>query len=136
MIARTTTRIEKLAGREAMNFHVLDAHLIRVENDRVLHVIPTSGNRQANFKSALANMWSNLDDLFRRKHHEPCEGYSMSAVKEVVRDFLDQLPEETSLEEIQYQLYVREKVEHGLEDVADGRVISQEEAEQRMAKWL
>ncbi len=60
----------------------------------------------------------------------------MSAVKEVVRGILDQLPEETSLEEVQYRLYVREKIEHGLEDVAAGRVISQAEAEQRMAKWL
>jgi predicted transcriptional regulator len=30
---------------------------------------------------------------------------------------------------------VREKIERGLKDVAEGRVLSQEEAERRMLKW-
>jgi hypothetical protein len=56
--------------------------------------------------------------------------------KETVRQLLEELPEDTSLEDIQYHIYVREKIERGLEDVQDGRVLEQDEVERRMAKWL
>jgi len=32
--------------------------------------------------------------------------------------------------------YVRQKIDHGLEDVEAGRTLSEEEFDQRMAKWL
>ena len=57
-------------------------------------------------------------------------------VKEEVRKLLDQLPDDVSYEDIQYHLYVRQKIERGLKDLEDGRVLTQEEAEQRMARWL
>jgi predicted transcriptional regulator len=60
----------------------------------------------------------------------------MQTAKEEVRKLLDQIPDEASFEEIQYHIYVREKVARGLADAAAGRVISAEEAERRMAKWL
>jgi hypothetical protein len=60
----------------------------------------------------------------------------MRPAKEVVRELLDGLPEDASLEDIQYHIYVREKVERGLTDVRDGRVLDQAEIERRMAKWL
>jgi len=50
------------------------------------------------------------------------------------------LPEDASLEDIQYHIYVRQKIEQGLADVEAGRVIShaevQHEVQQRLAKWL
>lgn len=49
---------------------------------------------------------------------------------------LESLPENASLEDIQYHIYVRQKIEHGLEDVDAGRTLSEEELDQRMAKWL
>jgi len=49
---------------------------------------------------------------------------------------LENLPEDASLEDIQYHIYVRQKIEQGLEDVAAGRVISHEEVQRRLAKWL
>jgi len=60
----------------------------------------------------------------------------MSSVKEEVRQILEKLPDDASLEDVQYHIYVRQKVERGLKDVAEGRVLTQEEAEQRMARWL
>jgi predicted transcriptional regulator len=60
----------------------------------------------------------------------------MSSVKEEVRQILEKLPEDASLEDVQYHIYVRQKVERGLSDVAEGRVLTQEEVEQRMARWL
>ena len=59
-----------------------------------------------------------------------------TTAKDAVREILDQLPDDTSYEEIQYRIYVREKVERGLRDLEQGRVLTQEEVEQRMAKWL
>jgi predicted transcriptional regulator len=60
----------------------------------------------------------------------------MGTPKEEVRKLLDQLPDDSSLEDIQYHIYVREKIERGLKDVREGRVLSQDEIERRASKWL
>jgi len=60
----------------------------------------------------------------------------MSSVKEEVREILDKLPDDASLEDVQYHIYVRQKVERGLKDVEEGRVLSTEEVERRMSRWL
>lgn len=60
----------------------------------------------------------------------------MNTAKEEVRRLLDQLPEDASLEDIQYQLYVRQKIQQGIQDVRDGKVLSHQEVEERMARWL
>ncbi len=60
----------------------------------------------------------------------------MSTAKEEVRKMLDQIPDDSSFEDIQYHIYVREKIERGLEDIKEGRVLSQEEVERRTSKWL
>jgi hypothetical protein len=56
----------------------------------------------------------------------------MKTAKEEVLDILKQVSDDVSLEDIQYHIYVRQKIEHGLKDVTEGRVVSQEEAEQRV----
>jgi predicted transcriptional regulator len=60
----------------------------------------------------------------------------MSTPKEEVRKLLETLPDESSYEDIQYHIYVREKIERGLKDIKEGRVLSQEEVERRASKWL
>lgn len=60
----------------------------------------------------------------------------MNTAKEEVRTILDNLPEDVTLEDIEYQIYVRRKVSQGLRDVEEGRVIDQEEVKRRMQKWL
>ena len=60
----------------------------------------------------------------------------MSTAKEQVEELLDKLPDDCSIEDIQYHLYVIEKVRNGLE-VADSQgTLSQEEVERRSSKWL
>ena len=49
---------------------------------------------------------------------------------------MENLPEDASFDEIQYHIYVRQKIEHGFEDVEAGRTLSEEEFDRRMAKWL
>jgi hypothetical protein len=61
---------------------------------------------------------------------------AMGTVKDEVRKLLDQLPDDVSFEDIQYHIYVRQKLEQGLNDVQDGRVLSQEEMQRRIARWL
>jgi predicted transcriptional regulator len=60
----------------------------------------------------------------------------MGTAKEEVRKILDKIPDDASLEDIQYHIYVREKIERGFNDIKEGRVLSQEEVEQRMSKWI
>ena len=60
----------------------------------------------------------------------------MKTAKEEVRELLENLPEDASLEDIQYHIYVRQKIQKGLEAADEGKLISQEEAERRMARWL
>lgn len=56
--------------------------------------------------------------------------------KETVRQILDELPDDASLEDIQYRMYVHQKVNKGLKDLEEGRVVSHEEVKRRMRKWL
>lgn len=49
---------------------------------------------------------------------------------------LDQIPDDVSFEDIQYRIYVQEKIERGLKDIEEDWVLSQEEVEGRMSKWL
>ena len=45
---------------------------------------------------------------------------------------IQRLPDDCTLEQIQYHLYVREQVGRGLADVEVGRVVSHEEAKRRL----
>jgi ribosomal protein S20 len=60
----------------------------------------------------------------------------MKTAKEEVRELLEHLPEDASLEDIQYHIYVRQKVQKGLDAAREGNVISQNEVEKRMSRWL
>lgn len=60
----------------------------------------------------------------------------MTTPKKEVLDLVQGLPEEASLEDIQYHLYVLQKVRKGLQDVEEGRMLSQEEMRKRFEKWI
>lgn len=60
----------------------------------------------------------------------------MQTAKQEVRELLDALPDDSSIEDIQYHLYVRQKVELGIQDIKNGKSYSQDEVEKRMEKWL
>jgi hypothetical protein len=49
---------------------------------------------------------------------------------------LNRLPDNVSVEDIQYRLYVLDKVRRGLEDACVNGTLSQEEVESRFSKWL
>jgi predicted transcriptional regulator len=54
--------------------------------------------------------------------------------KDAVRALLDRLPENCSLEEVQYHLYVMQAVARGDADVAAGRVVPHEQVEAEMRR--
>ena len=60
----------------------------------------------------------------------------MKSTKKEIMALLEKLPDDATLDDIQYHLYVRQKVQKGLDAADEGRVISQEEAERRMSRWL
>jgi len=60
----------------------------------------------------------------------------MGTVKHDVEKLLGKLPEDCSVEDVQYHLYVMEKVRHGLDDARANGTLTQEEAEARLSKWL
>ncbi|ABG50746.1 MAG: hypothetical protein O4751_00235 [Trichodesmium sp. St2_bin6] len=60
----------------------------------------------------------------------------MNTAKKKVESLLSKLPDNCSLEDVQYHLYVIEKVLHGLEVADKERKITQEEAEGLLSKWV
>jgi hypothetical protein len=60
----------------------------------------------------------------------------MSTVKEEIRKILDTLPDDVTWEDVQYSIYVRERIERGRREADDEKVIDQEEVERRMQRWL
>ena len=60
----------------------------------------------------------------------------MQNAKDEVTKLLSRLPDDCSLEDIQYHLYVLQKIERGRTDAKEGRLYTQEEVEKMMAKRL
>lgn len=59
-----------------------------------------------------------------------------TTAKQEVEQLLERLPDDSTLEDIQYHLYVLEKIKHGRNDIAAGRKYSHDEARQRLERWL
>jgi len=57
--------------------------------------------------------------------------------KQQVRAVLDQLPEDCSLDDVLYHLYVIQAIGRGQADVATGRTITHEQVERELReKWV
>lgn len=58
------------------------------------------------------------------------------SAKQEVAQLLAQLPDDATLEDIQYHVFVLEKIKRGEADVAAGRTFTQEQARERLKRWL
>ncbi|MBD3239596.1 MAG: hypothetical protein GF331_03350 [Chitinivibrionales bacterium] len=56
--------------------------------------------------------------------------------KEMAQRVISHLPDESTYDDIQYHLYVLQCLEQGEKDIENGRSITHEEVEQRLAQWL
>lgn len=52
----------------------------------------------------------------------------MQTAKQAARQIIEQVPEQTSWDDIMYELYVKQKIEKGIKAVEEGRVVSHDEA--------
>jgi predicted transcriptional regulator len=60
----------------------------------------------------------------------------MASVKEEVRRMIESLPDDATWEDVQYSIYVRERIERGRREAADGKLLDEDEVERRMKPWL
>ncbi|MDA0737784.1 MAG: hypothetical protein O2999_01390 [Nitrospirae bacterium] len=59
----------------------------------------------------------------------------MSTAKEEVKALLDKLSDDCSLEDVQYHLYVVEKIRRGIQRAEKEKVFNQDEVERQFKKW-
>jgi predicted transcriptional regulator len=60
----------------------------------------------------------------------------MAQVKKVVLDLVKRLPPDCTLEDVQCQLYVRQKIDRSMLAASAGRVTSHDQVKKRLSKWL
>ena len=60
----------------------------------------------------------------------------MKSLKQNVEQLVRNLPDDSTMEDIQYHLYVLDKIQKGQEAIRDGKGISHEEAKTRLSKWI
>ena len=56
--------------------------------------------------------------------------------KRAALDMIQAMPEDVSLEEIMYELYFRQRVERGLEELEQGKTLTPEAVKRSLAQWL
>jgi predicted transcriptional regulator len=57
-------------------------------------------------------------------------------VKEQVIDFVRNLPDEVTVDDIMRELYFKIQVDKGLKELDEGKGIPHEEVERRLSRWL
>ena len=64
-------------------------------------------------------------------------GYNREAmtVKESVKQVLDSLPDDSTLDDVIHALYIKAKFERGEGQIREGNGVSDEEARERLRKW-
>lgn len=56
-------------------------------------------------------------------------------LKDDIKLMIDNLPDNCSIEDIQYILYVRSKIQKGQVDISEGKLISHENVKKRLDQW-
>lgn len=59
----------------------------------------------------------------------------MSTKDDVLR-MIERMPEDVALEDIMYALYVRTKVDRGIDQIRRGETVSHEEVRRDIGEWL
>lgn len=58
------------------------------------------------------------------------------SAKHVAMKIIEAMPDSVSLEDIMYELYFRQRIDRGLDELEQGRVVSHEEVKESLAGWL
>ena len=59
----------------------------------------------------------------------------MKTAKEEIRSLIDKLPDNCTLEDVQYHLYVVAKIQRGIERAEKEGILTQDEVERKFSKW-
>lgn len=59
----------------------------------------------------------------------------MNTIKEEAKKLIDKLPDQTTWDDIMAELYFKQQIEQGLEDVKKGRVFSHEQIKNMVSEW-
>lgn len=58
------------------------------------------------------------------------------SVKEIAKETIDNLPHDSSMDDIIHALYLKAKFDNGLKEIKSGKGVSHEEATKRLEKWV
>ena len=61
---------------------------------------------------------------------------SSENLKDQIISFIKSLPDDITIEDIMYHLYVREKISRGIKDADEGKKVSNEKAKEIIEKWF
>jgi predicted transcriptional regulator len=57
-------------------------------------------------------------------------------VKEKVQQVISKMPDESTIDDIQYHLYVLQCIERGEKEIEEGKILTHAEVESKLSKWL
>ena len=57
-------------------------------------------------------------------------------VKEQVLEVITRMPDDSTLDDIGYELYVMESVQKGLDELDRGEYLTHEQAKEKLQKWV
>jgi predicted transcriptional regulator len=68
---------------------------------------------------------------------EAFDGYNaIMTTKELIRKLLDQMPDDATIEDVQYQIFVLQKIQAGEEDLEAGRIVTHDQVMHDLARWV
>ena len=79
------------------------------------------------------------DDIFKNGKLNFIENRShkmLVAEKQEAKMLIEKLPDSSSFEDIQYHIYVAEKLKRSRENIKEGKLYTQDEVEKRLEKWI
>ncbi len=60
----------------------------------------------------------------------------MKSLKQNVEKMIQNLPDDSTVEDTQYHIYALDKIQKGQQDIREGKGTSHEEAKARLSKWI
>ena len=61
---------------------------------------------------------------------------TLDSPKQATLDLVQRLKDDVTFEDIMYELYVLQNIQRGLNDSAEGRTLTHEQARQRLSRWV
>lgn len=60
----------------------------------------------------------------------------MNTIKKEITELLTTLSDDSTIEDIQYHLYVLQKIKRGYQNIEENKLYSSEQVKDKLGKWL